>query len=116
MTKALVIFGATGGLAAKMLLPSIYSLDMDGLLAEGLAIVGTARGEVDFPAKAKEAVKERAGDQFKEEVWTRFAKRLSYVAGDVTTDALYAALPKSDETVFYLAVSPDFFGAIARGL
>src|ERR1700755_2092622 len=106
MTKALVIFGATGDLAAKMLLPSLYFLDMDGLLPEGLAIVGTARGEVDFPAKGKDAVQERAGDQFQEDVWARFAKRLSYVAGDVTQDALYSALPKHDETVFYLAVSP----------
>jgi len=116
MGKAITIFGATGDLAQKMLFPSLYFLDMDGLLEPGLKIVGTARSEMDFAAKVRDAVKERAGDLFKDEAWQRFAGRLSYVAGDAQSDALYRALPKFDDVVYYLATSPDFFGTIARHL
>ncbi|HWA92913.1 MAG TPA: glucose-6-phosphate dehydrogenase [Rhizomicrobium sp.] len=116
MTKSILIFGATGDLAQKMLLPSLYFLDMDGLLSKDVAIAGTARGEVDFAAKTKAAVKERAGDLFSDAVWARFEKRLSYVAGDVKSEALYKNLPRADDMLFYLAVSPDFFGAIATHL
>jgi glucose-6-phosphate 1-dehydrogenase len=118
-TKAIAIFGATGDLAQKMLFPSLYFLDADGFLAEGLAIVGTARGEVDFAAKVKASVKERAGEDFSDAVWARFEKRLAYVAGDVQDDALYQKLAerlKDDGVVFYLAVSPDFFATIAGHL
>src|SRR6185312_4702087 len=116
MGKAITIFGATGDLAQKMLFPSLYFLDMDGLLEPELEIVGTARSEMDFAAKVRDAVKERAGDLFKDEAWQRFAGRLSYVAGDAQSDALYRALPKFDDVVYYLATSPDFFGTIARHL
>jgi glucose-6-phosphate 1-dehydrogenase len=116
MTRSIVVFGATGDLAQKMLFPSLYFLDMDGLLPKDLTLVGTARGEVDFAAKTKDAVKERAGELFAEDVWARFAKRLAYVAGDATQDALYKDLPRSDDMLFYLAVSPDFFGTIASHL
>ncbi len=115
-TKAIVIFGATGDLAQKMLFPSLYFLDADGLLPEGLAIVGTARAELDFAAKVKASVRERAGELFADTVWSRFEKRLCYVAGDATADALYKALPRFADAVFYLAVSPDFFGRIAGHL
>ncbi|MBV9991666.1 MAG: glucose-6-phosphate dehydrogenase [Alphaproteobacteria bacterium] len=116
MSKAITIFGATGDLAQKMLFPSLYFLDMDGLLEPGLKIAGTARSDTDFTAKVREAVKERAGDLFKDDVWQRFAARLSYVAGDANDEALYKALPKFDDVVYYLATSPDFFGTIARHL
>ncbi len=119
-SKALVIFGATGDLAQKMLFPSLYFLEADGLLPEGISILGTARGEVDFAGKVQASVKERAGADFSEQAWARFAKRLDYVAGDAQQDDLYKALAAklkgAQEIVFYLAVSPDFFGAIALHL
>jgi len=115
-TKAIVIFGATGDLAQKMLFPSLYFLDADGLLPPGLAIVGTARSEVDFAAKVRESVKARAAERFSDETWARFAKRLGYVAGDAAADDLYRKLPKFDDVVFYLATSPDYFAAVARHL
>jgi glucose-6-phosphate 1-dehydrogenase len=119
-SKALVIFGSTGDLAQKMLFPSLYFLEADGLLPEGVSILGTARGEVDFVGKVQASVKERAGEDFSAEAWARFAKRLDYVAGDAQQDDLYKALAAklkgAQEIVFYLAVSPDFFGAIALHL
>ncbi len=121
--KAIVIFGATGDLAQKMLFPSLYFLDADGLLPEDLLIVGTARSALDdagFIKQIHAAVQERTAEFFAEDVWGRFSKRLSYVAGDAQKDEPYKAIAlKLDhvaEIVFYLATSPDFFGTIAKHL
>src|ERR1700742_2353976 len=91
-TTAIAIFGATGDLAQKMLFPSLYFLDADGFLPAGLEILGTARNDLDFTAKVKDSVKERAGADFSDEAWARFEKRLSYLAGDVNQDDLYREL------------------------
>src|ERR1700685_2983416 len=91
-SKAIVIFGATGDLAQKMLFPSLYFLDADGLLPEGLKIHGTARGDIKFADKVHDAVKERASEGFSDEVWKRFAARLDYTAGDAQDEALYRTL------------------------
>jgi glucose-6-phosphate 1-dehydrogenase len=121
--KAIVIFGATGDLARTMLFPSLYFLDADGLLPADLAIVGTARSEADdaaFSEQLRKAVADRVGASFSEDVWSRFARRLSYAAGDVQQDGVYktiaAKLGHVGEIVFYLATSPDFFGTIAAHL
>ncbi len=121
--KALVIFGATGDLARTMVFPSLYYLDADGLLPDGLVIVGTARSDADdaaFVEQIKKAVSARVGAGFSDEVWSRFAKRLGYCAGDATADEVYKALAGKlkgiDEITFYLATSPDFFATIAAHL
>ena len=60
---ALILFGGGGDLAMRMLLPSLYFLEHDGLLPEGLKIIGAARSEEsadDYIAKVYEAVKARA--------------------------------------------------------
>ena len=60
---ALILFGGGGDLAMRMLLPSLYFLDHDGLLPEGLKIIGAARSEEsaeEYVAKVHEAVKARA--------------------------------------------------------
>jgi len=121
--KAIVIFGATGDLASKMLFPSLYFLDSDGLLPEDLLIVGTARSALDdagFTKQIHAAVSERTAESFSEDVWGRFSKRLSYVGGDAQKDDPYKAIAQKldhvDEIVFYLATSPDFFGTIAKHL
>ena len=121
--KALVVFGATGDLARTMLFPSLYYLDADGLLPSDLMIVGTARSEADdaaFAEQTKKAVSDRIGSGFSQEAWSRFAKRISYTAGDATKDDLYKTLAGKlkgiDEITFYLATSPDFFGTIAGHL
>jgi len=121
--KALVIFGATGDLARTMLFPSLYFLDADGLLPTEMMIVGSGRSAIEhgtFVEQLQKSVSERVGDAFCEQAWSRFAKRISYVAGDATKDDVYKTMAGKvqgmAEIVFYLAVSPDFFGAIARHL
>jgi glucose-6-phosphate 1-dehydrogenase len=121
--KALVIFGATGDLAKSMLFPSLYFLDSDGLLPKDLLIVGSARSALDDAAFAKQirdAVAKKAAELFSEDVWDRFSKRLSYIDGDAQKDEPYREIAQKlghvDEIVFYLAVSPDFFGTIAKHL
>ncbi len=84
----LLLFGATGDLAGRMLLPSLYGLDADGLLPDGLVIVGTARTEVDdegFRQRALGALKQHLPEGFlQEDVAERFLNRLHYVAVDAT--------------------------------
>jgi len=118
-----VIFGATGDLARTMLFPSLYFLDADGLLPTEMMIVGSGRSAIEhgtFVEQLQKSVSERVGDAFCEQAWSRFAKRISYVAGDATKDDVYKTMAGKvqgmAEIVFYLAVSPDFFGAIARHL
>jgi glucose-6-phosphate 1-dehydrogenase len=84
--ERLVIFGATGDLAARMLLPSLYFLDSEGLLPEALRIVGSARTEMTPEAyvdsvRADLAARAGAVDPL---VWERFARRLDYRQADVS--------------------------------
>ena len=65
--STLVMFGATGDLARRMLIPSLYGLDSDGLLPAELRIIGTARTELDdaaFRERANEALKENMPSGF----------------------------------------------------
>ncbi len=123
--RTLILFGATGDLARRMLLPSLYNLDADGLLAAGVRIIGTARSELtddDFRAMAREALAERLDDgRLTEAALARFAARLSYVALDATTpegfDRLAEAVgqPPGDIAIF-LSTAPFLFEPTIAGL
>jgi glucose-6-phosphate 1-dehydrogenase len=121
---ALVIFGATGDLARRMLFPSLYFLDLDGLLPEGLRIVGAARtphSDAEFKSLAEQWCRERAGEKFfRADAWEAFAKRLSYCGGDADKDPTYvslkAMLEGSGDKTFYLSTSPALYTPIVRGL
>jgi glucose-6-phosphate 1-dehydrogenase len=121
--KAVVIFGATGDLAQKMLFPSLYFLDMEGHLPAGLTVIGFAHSQhsdAEFVAMARAPIVERVGKDFSEEAWTRFAARLRYCAGNADAAEAYPPLAKLlhgiQDVVYYLAISPNFFGTIARHL
>src|SRR5947208_2079903 len=82
----LVIFGATGDLAARMLLPSLYFLDADRLLSPDFKVIGSARSPMDhetFVAYVR-GVLEKRTDGVDTPVWERFAARLHYCQADVT--------------------------------
>src|SRR5438309_4507465 len=95
-TSTLVMFGATGDLARRMLLPSLYGLDSDGLLPAKLRIIGTARTELDdaaFRARAKEALEEHLPAGFYQQgIAERFLERLHYVALDIKDPAGFERL------------------------
>ena len=81
----LVIFGASGDLTQKKLMPALYSLAVRGLLPEKFAIVGAARSQEsddEFRERMQEAVKKYARDPFEEDVWGGLASGMHYVALD----------------------------------
>src|SRR5258705_13524075 len=85
--QTLLMFGATGDLARRMLLPSLFGLDSDGLLPDDLRVIGTARTDLDdaaFRQRSHEAIKEHfPASSFDEAVAERFLKRLHYVPLDL---------------------------------
>jgi len=119
----LVIFGATGDLARRMLFPSLYFLDADQLLTSGLRIVGAARSDLTdeaFRAEVKTSVEERLGSPIPDATWARFSARLSYCPGDASDPATYkrlSAMIRGDqERVYYLSTSPSLYIPIVNGL
>jgi len=120
---AIVIFGATGDLALRMLFPSLYFLESEGLLPDGLLVVGSARSDFDddsFAARIEEDVRQRAAEAFDPAVWARFKVRMRYAPVNASEpssfEALSAALNGVGETVFYLSTSPSIYGSICTGL
>jgi glucose-6-phosphate 1-dehydrogenase len=123
MNRAFVIFGATGDLSLRMLLPSLYFLDLDGLLPKAWRVVGVSRSALTsegFIEQAHAAVTERAGEDFDAAAWTRFAGRLSYVSVDATKPEAFAPLKSAlegvEETIFHLSTSPNLYEAICENL
>jgi len=122
-SSALIIFGATGDLAQRMLFPSLYFLEEDGLLPDGVAIIGCARTKMTdeaFASLVEKAVRARGEHGVNEEAWGKFRSRLSYVSVDATDPTSFKALGKAaediDELVFYLSTSPDYYGSICDNL
>ena len=120
----LLLFGATGDLARRMLLPSLYGLDADGLLPDCLRIIATARSPHDDAAyraiatAALEAFVEadrRPAAQVK-----RFIDRISYVGLDASNPAGFAALAKvvgdPAHLAIFLSTAPSLFGPTIAGL
>ena len=119
--ERLVIFGATGDLAARMLLPSLYFLDLDGLLPKELKIIGSARSDLSkarFAEHVHDILKHRP-EGLKDDVWTRFKARLDYCKADVTSGAGMKPLAEhvgEASTMFFLALSPSLYGAVCKAL
>ena len=116
----LVIFGITGDLARKMTFRSLYRLERRKLL--DCPIVGVARDEWSEAAlhdHARSAI-ETAGETIDEEVFDRFAQRLSMVSGDFGDAKTYERVARAIEgkhtPVFYLEIPPSLFGRVVEGL
>ena len=85
----LVIFGASGDLTAKKLMPALYALAVRGLLPEHFGIVGAARSEESddqFRERMKQAVKDHARDPFEDEAWEKLAGGMRYTTLDFADD------------------------------
>jgi glucose-6-phosphate 1-dehydrogenase len=122
---ALLLFGATGDLARRMLLPSLYALHDDGLLAEGFQIRGTARSDLDdaaFREMARQALTEHLpADRFNDASVATFLGRLSYQSLDVNDgsrfDLLSARLgEKGQDLAIFLSTAPQLFEKTIAGL
>jgi glucose-6-phosphate 1-dehydrogenase len=127
---ALVIFGASGDLTHKKLMPALYALMLRRLLPPRFAIVGVARSEGDddaFREDMKQAVQKYARDEFRQDVWDDLAASMHYIATDFADEGgenklaeLLAQLDTEQNLggnrVYYLAVPPPAFPTIVEAL
>ncbi|MGB3317749.1 MAG: glucose-6-phosphate dehydrogenase [Sphingopyxis granuli] len=124
--ETLVLFGATGDLAHRMLFPSLYNLHEDGLLADTLTIVGSGRTRLDraaFHTQVRKALADHLpGDRIDAAALDGFLARIDYCAVDAGAgsgyDDLAALLGErmARPIGVYLSTPPSMFGAIAQGL
>ena len=122
-----VLFGATGDLAKRKLLPGLFHLAEAGLLPAGYRIVGTSRrplSDEEFRAAARAAVDEFGRVPASDDAWGAFAANLSYASSDVgAADELTAAIERAEgelggepRRLFYLSVPPAAMAGIVETL
>ena len=125
----LVIFGATGDLTKRKLVPALYALAVDSLLPEHFTVIGAARSELtddQFRAAMRDAVTRFARLRLDEEVWSRFAEGLRYASfsdRDGGLDGVKRALEIADRErgtagnrIYYFAIPPSGFAPLAERL
>ena len=126
----LVLFGASGDLVKRKLVPALYNLVREKLLPEEFAIVGFARRDTssqDFRDQVRRNLQAYATDDFSESDWDWLEKRFYFVPGAFEDDDAYRQLDEKltevDATwhtggnvLFYLAASPEYFGLIVEKL
>ena len=127
---ALVIFGASGDLTKRKLLPSLYNLASYHLLPADFSIIGVARRPLSndvFRDQLGKALAELGTQPVDPNLWSRFRDRISYCAGEFDNPETYKKLKEaldasekqlktSGNAVFYLSVQPDYFATIAKRL
>jgi glucose-6-phosphate 1-dehydrogenase len=128
--SSLVIFGVTGDLSRKKLMPAVYDLANRGLLPPGFALVGFARRDwdnQDFMQVVHDSVKEYARTEFHEDVWAQLAEGIRFVPGTFDDDASFELLKETIEELdrergtmgnhaFYLSIPPKAFPQVTEQL
>ncbi|MBF6046755.1 glucose-6-phosphate dehydrogenase [Streptomyces sp. NRRL B-1677] len=128
--SGLVIFGVTGDLSRKKLMPAVYDLANRGLLPPGFSLIGFARRDwenEDFAQIVHDAVKEHARTPFREEVWQQLVQGCRFVQGDFDDDEAFetlkttiheldAAQGTGGNFAFYLSVPPKWFPKVVQQL
>ncbi len=126
----LVIFGATGDLAHRKLLPAIYNLAHEGALPERFNLIGVSRSDLsdeDFQQQARESIAEFSRRTPDDTVLDSLVGRMRYVSGSFDDASMYDRLRKATEEfdreaemafnrLFYLSTAPSFFPVIAEAL
>jgi glucose-6-phosphate 1-dehydrogenase len=126
----MVLFGVTGDLARKKLMPAIYDLSNRGLLPPGFSLVGFARrdwADEDFGKDVHDSVRQYARTPFRDEVWNALAEGFRFVPGTFDDDAAFDLLSDTvqrlehqrgtnDNLAFYLSIPPSMFGQVCRQL
>ncbi len=128
--SGLIIFGVTGDLARKKLIPAVYDLVNRGLLPPGFALVGFARRDwttAEFVDVVEESVKEFARTPFREDVWRQLSEGIRFVSGDFDDNAAFDALGSTlaeldairgtmGNHAFYLSIPPGSFPIVTEQL
>ncbi|ACZ30585.1 glucose-6-phosphate 1-dehydrogenase [Xylanimonas cellulosilytica DSM 15894] len=128
--SGLVIFGVTGDLSRKKLMPAVYDLANRGLLPPGFALTGFARrdwADEDFAQVVHDAVKQYARTPFREATWRQLAEGIRFVQGSFDDDKAFAELRRTVEKLdaergtggnhaFYLSIPPSAFPAVVQQL
>jgi glucose-6-phosphate 1-dehydrogenase len=123
MRTAIVIFGASGDLTSRKLIPALFALFTKGRLPDEMTIIGMARRKIsddEFRSRMHEA----AGGKRDEAKWQAFARMLGYQPGDIGKDADYDALARriglgegeGCNCLFYLAIAPELYAATIEHL
>ncbi len=126
-SASIVVFGATGDLARRKIFPALYNLERTGILPADTRVIGFARRELTrerFAAQLREACALYSHSKpLDVEAWERLAGRISYLRGSFDDEGAYRDLalrlaePGSPaNALFYLAVAPEEFAPVARGL
>ena len=120
----LVIFGASGDLTQRKLVPALFELFQAGILPAGLGVLGISRsrlGDDGFRERCKKVCSGRRG--YTDGAWNEFAQRLHYLAADAAKDTEWTAITESlqqacerygtgGNTLFYLSVAPELYRPI----
>lgn len=126
----IVIFGASGDLTKRKLIPALYNLAREKLLPDNFAVVGYARRDIGtdaFRKRLKADTAEYAGSDMDAEIWQWLESRIYYQRGDLQTPEHFKDLGKTlgelDEKhktqgniLFYLATAPDLFAPVVENL
>src|SRR5581483_4819313 len=126
----MVIFGASGDLTRRKLIPALYNLATEQLLSREFAVLGMARAPLtneQFREKASQDIKEYATGPVDPDLWEAFVRRLYYVQGNFDDSTSYTRLQEALQKVdkdhsthgnffFYLATAPEYFGPIVDQL
>src|SRR4051812_26436152 len=126
----MVIFGCTGDLGKRKLLPAIYNLAHEGALPEQFNLIGVSRGELsddEFREQARESISEFSRREADEKVLDALLERFRYVTGSFDDESMYEklheVLDEFDEQadiafnrLYYLSTAPSFFPVIAEAL
>ncbi|QDU96368.1 glucose-6-phosphate dehydrogenase [Lignipirellula cremea] len=128
MSHSIVIFGASGDLTSRKLIPALYSLFAKDRLPEDTRIVGVSRSEFsheEWRSSLAESTKKFVGSSFSEEAWQKFSQQIFYLAGDINTPADFDKLrdfldekESGDDCsrIYYLSTSPRLYSAAIANL
>lgn len=128
MVHTVVIFGASGDLTSRKLIPALYRLHQKGRLPNGTSIVGVSRTSYshdEYRANLRRTTQQFAGDDFELSSWFEFAGRITYQPGDISSAADFVALGKHLESmeraqpssrIYYLSLKPSLYPSVVEQL
>jgi glucose-6-phosphate 1-dehydrogenase len=125
-----IIFGGSGDLARRRLIPALYNLLLDGLLPSNCAVLGLGRkpmNDEEYRATLREGVLKFSRQALDEQRWAAFAQHVFYTAGENESADTYKALKARTEEIertlrlpgnriFYLSIPPSSFASVCEGL